>query len=48
MSTSPVPAESAAPVTKPLPAERDKLTAASRGRDGWKKYLTPSWSWRSA
>src|ERR1700681_3574313 len=37
MSTSPVPA----PVTKPLPAESDKPSAASRGRDGWKKYLTP-------
>src|SRR3984893_14933359 len=37
MSTSPVPA----PVTKPLPAESEKPAAASRGRDGWKKYLTP-------
>src|SRR6202051_2704663 len=37
MSPSPVPA----PVTKPLPAESDKPSAASRGRDGWKKYLTP-------
>src|SRR6202163_3611780 len=41
MSTSPVPAESAVPVTKPLPPARDKSAAASRGRDGWKKYLTP-------
>jgi membrane fusion protein, multidrug efflux system len=41
MSTSPVPAESAAPVTKPLPAESDKPATASRGSDGWKKYLTP-------
>src|ERR1700693_10670 len=37
MSSSPVPA----PVTKPLPAESEKPAAASRGRDGWKKYLTP-------
>src|SRR5882724_3879250 len=41
MSASPVPAESAAPVTKPLPAESDKPAATSRGSDGWKKYLTP-------
>jgi membrane fusion protein, multidrug efflux system len=41
MSTSPVPAESAAPVTKPLPAESDKPATASRGSGGWKKYLTP-------
>jgi membrane fusion protein (multidrug efflux system) len=40
MSASPVPAESAAPVTKPLPAG-DKPAATSRGNDGWKKYLTP-------
>jgi membrane fusion protein (multidrug efflux system) len=36
MSASP-----AAPVTKPLPAEGDKPAAASRGSNGWKKYLTP-------
>jgi membrane fusion protein (multidrug efflux system) len=41
MSTSPVPAESAAPVTTPLHAEREKPGAASRRSDGWKKYLTP-------
>jgi membrane fusion protein, multidrug efflux system len=41
MSASPVPAESALPVTKPLSAESDKPAAASRGSDGWKKYLTP-------
>src|SRR6266581_2260911 len=41
MSSSPVPAESAAPVTKPLPAESDKPAATSRGSDGWKKYVTP-------
>jgi membrane fusion protein (multidrug efflux system) len=41
MSTSPVPAESAAPVTKPRPADSDKPAAASRGTDGWRKYLTP-------
>jgi membrane fusion protein (multidrug efflux system) len=41
MSTSPVPAKSAAPVTKPLPGESDKPAAASRGSVGWKKYVTP-------
>jgi len=41
MSASPVPGESAAPVTKPLSAESDKPAAASRGSNGWKKYLTP-------
>src|SRR5882724_4143519 len=41
MSASPVPDESAAPVTKPLPAESDKPAASSPGSDGWKKYLTP-------
>ena len=41
MSASPVPAESAAPVTKPLPPESDKPAAASRGSGGWKKYVTP-------
>ena len=42
MSASQVPAETAAPVTKPLPAESDKPADASRGGDGWKKYLTPA------
>ncbi len=41
MSASPVPAEPAAPVANPLPAKSDKPAAASRGRDGWKEYLTP-------
>jgi membrane fusion protein, multidrug efflux system len=41
MSTSPVPAESAASVKKPLPPESDKPAAAPRGSDGWKKYVTP-------
>ena len=41
MSASPTPAESAAPVTKPLPIESDKPAAASHGSSGWKKYLTP-------
>src|SRR5712671_3160067 len=41
MSASPVPAGSAAPVTKPLPPESDKPAAASRGSVGWKKYVTP-------
>src|SRR5450432_4859013 len=41
MSASPVPAESAAPVTKALPAESGKSAVASRGSDGWKNYLTP-------
>ncbi len=41
MSTSPEPAESAAPVTKPLPPESDKPAAASRDGVGWKKYVTP-------
>jgi membrane fusion protein (multidrug efflux system) len=41
MSTPPVPAESAAPVTKPLPPESHNPAASSRGSDGWKKYLTP-------
>jgi membrane fusion protein, multidrug efflux system len=40
MSASPVPAESAAPVTKPLPPESDKPAASSHGRVEWKKYLT--------
>jgi membrane fusion protein (multidrug efflux system) len=41
MSASPVSAESAAPVTKPLPPESDKPAAASRGSVGWKRYVTP-------
>ena len=41
MSTSPVPAKSGAPVTKPLPAESEKPAAASHGSVGWKKYVTP-------
>src|SRR5260221_5971239 len=41
MSTSPEPAESAAPVTKPLPPESDKPAAASRDGVGLKKYVTP-------
>jgi membrane fusion protein (multidrug efflux system) len=41
MSASPVPAESAAPVTKPLPAESGKPGAASYTSGGWKKYLSP-------
>src|ERR1700687_4790000 len=38
MSTSPVPPD---PVTKQLPTESDKPVAASRGSNGWRKYLTP-------
>src|SRR6202162_2247030 len=41
MSASPVPAETAAPGTKSLPAESEKPAATSRGSVGWKKYLTP-------
>jgi len=41
MSTSPVPAKSAAPVAKPLPPESDKSPAASHSSAGWKKYVTP-------
>jgi membrane fusion protein, multidrug efflux system len=41
MSVSPVSTESATPGTKPLPRERDKPAAASRGSFGWKKYVTP-------
>jgi membrane fusion protein (multidrug efflux system) len=41
MSASPVSAESAVPVTKPLPPESDKSAAASRGSVGWKEYVTP-------
>jgi len=41
MSASPVSAQSAAPVTKPLPAESDKPAASSHGSAGWTKYVTP-------
>jgi membrane fusion protein (multidrug efflux system) len=41
MSASPVPAASAAPVTKPLPIESDKPVAVSHGSGGWKRYVTP-------
>src|SRR5437899_12563332 len=41
MSASPVSAESASPVTKPLPPESDKPAASSHGSVGWKKYVTP-------
>ncbi len=41
MSASPVSAESAAPMTKPLPPESDKHAASSHGSVGWKKYVTP-------
>ena len=41
MSASPVPAQTAAPATKPLPPESDKPEAASRTGAAWKKYLTP-------
>jgi membrane fusion protein, multidrug efflux system len=41
MSASPAPAESAAPVTKPLPPESDKPAASSHGSVAWKKYVTP-------
>jgi membrane fusion protein (multidrug efflux system) len=41
MSTSPVPAKSAAPVTKPQPAESEKAATTSHGSVGWKKYVTP-------
>ena len=41
MSTSPVPAKSAASETKPLPTESDKPAAAARGSSGWTKYVTP-------
>jgi membrane fusion protein (multidrug efflux system) len=41
MSTSPVPGESAAPVTKPLPPESDRSAASSHGNAGWKKFVTP-------
>jgi membrane fusion protein, multidrug efflux system len=41
MSASPVSAESAVSVTKPLPPESDKPAASSHGSVGWKKYVTP-------
>src|SRR5882724_71658 len=41
MSASPVSAESAAPVTKPLPPESDKPADSSHGSARWKKYVTP-------
>jgi len=41
MSTLPGPTEAAAPVTKPQPLRSDKPEDASRGSNGWKKYLTP-------
>jgi len=41
MSASPVSAESAAPVTKPLPPESDKPADSSHGSVRWKKYVTP-------
>src|SRR5690242_10792399 len=41
MSVSPVPAESAAPVTKPLRPESDKPVASPHGSVEWKKYVTP-------
>jgi membrane fusion protein (multidrug efflux system) len=41
MSASPVPAESAAPATKPLLTGSDKPAASSHGSVEWKKYATP-------
>src|SRR5258708_8710469 len=41
MSASPVSAESAAPVTKPLPPERNKPAAASHASVAWNKYVAP-------
>src|SRR6202795_2463503 len=41
MSASPVSAESAAPMRKPLPPESDKQGGSSHGSVGWKKYVTP-------
>jgi membrane fusion protein (multidrug efflux system) len=41
MSTSPVPAKSAAPETKPLSLDNDNAAASARGAVGWKRYLTP-------
>src|SRR5260370_33785630 len=39
MSASPVSAESAVPVTKPLPPESGKPAASSHSSVGWKKYV---------
>src|SRR5579863_5996320 len=41
MSASPVPAESAAPVTKPGPPKTDEASVALGGAARWRKYLTP-------
>jgi len=41
MSTSPVPAKSGAPVTKPLPAESAKPAGPPHGSVGWRNYVTP-------
>src|SRR5260370_8375856 len=41
MSASPVSAESAVPVTKPLPPESGKPAASSHTSVGWRKYVTP-------
>ena len=41
MSASALPAESTAPVTKPLHPESDKSAPGSGGTIGWKKYVTP-------
>src|ERR1700675_766907 len=41
MSASPVSAESAAPMRKPLPPESDKQGGSSHRSAGWKKYITP-------
>jgi membrane fusion protein (multidrug efflux system) len=41
MSASPASADSATPVTKPLPPESDKPAAASHGSVAWNKYVTP-------
>ena len=41
MSASPVPVESAAPITKPLPAESAKPAGPPHGSVGWRNYVTP-------
>src|SRR6266849_4137508 len=41
MSASPASAESAVPVTKPLPPESGKPAASSHSSFGWRKYVTP-------
>jgi membrane fusion protein, multidrug efflux system len=41
MSTSPVPAESVAPATKPLHPENDNPVAVSHSGGRWKRYVTP-------